>query len=242
MENLSKRETVHPQESPVAKRQLISQVTAPTNGHYIQKEGISQMTKAAEIMTQEVITIKASATVAQAAKLMKLKGLHSLIVERRDENDAYGIVTDTDIAKKVVAFGKDAKTVYVSEVMTKPCIVVNPDLTVEYVARLFAQTGIDRAPVIQGTLLGFISTTDIIQKGDFLENPRIPLLEKALQTAISNARSVSASKGTTATETTTAWEQVNDLEAELAFCRGERPEQTALEQYGDPATQELATV
>jgi CBS domain-containing protein len=235
VDNLSKRETVPQRPYRAAKK--------THNRAFYQKKGRNpKMTKAADIMTQDVVTIKASATVAQAVKLMKLKGLHSLIVERRDENDAYGIVTDTDIAKKVVAYGKDSKTVYVSEVMTKPCIIVNPDLTVEYVARLFDLAGIDRAPVIQGSLLGIISVTDILQKGDFLENPRIPLLEKALQTAISNARSVGATKGTTAVETTEAWEQVNELEAELAFCRGQRPEKTAFEQYGDPATAELATV
>ena len=38
--------------------------------------------------------------------------------------------------------------------MTKPCIVVNPDLGVEYVARLFANARIRRAPVIKGELLG----------------------------------------------------------------------------------------
>jgi len=200
------------------------------------------MTKAKDIMTTEVVTIKASATVAQAVKLMKLKSLRCLIIERSHEDDPYGIVTDTDIAKKVVGSGKDPKTVYVSEVMTKPCIVVNPDLTVEYVARLFDMTGVDRAPVIQGELLGIISVRDILQKGDFLDNPRIPLLEKTLQVAVSNARSVSASQGTTATETVAAWEAVNELEAELAFCRGTRPEQTAFEQYGNPVTAELTSV
>jgi CBS domain-containing protein len=199
------------------------------------------MTKAIEIMTQEVATIKASATVAQAAKLMKLKGLHSLIVEHRDESDAYGIITDTDITKKVVAFGKDPQTVYVSEVMTKPCIVVNPDLAVEYVARLFAQTGVDRAPVIQGSLLGIISVTDILHKGDFLENPRIPLLEKALQTAVSDARAFSAAQGPQAEATIAAWEKVNELEAELAFCRGFRPEKTAFTEYGDQLVPDLVS-
>lgn len=200
------------------------------------------MTKAKDIMTTEVVTIKASATVAQAVKLMKLKSLRCLIIERSHEDDPYGIVTDTEIAKKVVGSGKDPKTVYVSEVMTKPCIVVNPDLTVEYVARLFDMTGVDRAPVIQGELLGIISVRDILQKGDFLDNPRIPLLEKTLQVAVSNARSVSASKGTTAAETVAAWEAVNELEAELAFCRGTRPEQTAFEQYGNSVNAELTSV
>ena len=46
--------------------------------------------------------------------------------------------------------------------MTKPCIVVNPDLGVEYVARLFANTQIHKAPVIQETLLGIVSVGDVV--------------------------------------------------------------------------------
>jgi predicted transcriptional regulator len=57
------------------------------------------MTKAKDVMTQEVETVKGSATVADAAKLMKFKGIHSLLVEPRNEEDAYGIVTDTDVVK-----------------------------------------------------------------------------------------------------------------------------------------------
>jgi CBS domain-containing protein len=189
------------------------------------------MTKASDIMTEDVATIRGSATVAQAVKLMKLKGLHSLIVDRRTEEDAYGIVTDTDITKKVVAFGKDPNQVRVYEVMTKPCIVVNPDLAVEYVARLFAQTGIDRAPVIKGELLGIVSLHDILTKSDFLENPRVPLLEKALQQEISNARAVCAANGANAEACAAAWESVNEVEAELAFCKGQPPAKSAFEEY-----------
>lgn len=192
------------------------------------------MVKASQIMTEEVATVRSSATVAEAAKLMKFKALHSLIVERRGDDDAYGIITDTDIANKVVAFGKDPKDVKVYEIMTKPCVVVNPDLAVEYVARLFAQVGIDRAPVIQGELLGIISITDIIQKSDFLENPRVPLLEKALQQAIATARAADAANGAGSEAAEEAWADVNEIEAELAFCKGERPAQTAADQYGAP--------
>lgn len=200
------------------------------------------MTKASDIMTEDVATIRGSATVAQAVKLMKLKGLHSLIVERRTEEDAFGIVTDEDIASKVVAFGKDPKDVRVYEVMTKPCIVVNPDLAVEYVARLFAQTGIDRAPVIKGDLLGIISTTDILTKGDFLENPRVSLLERALQQEISNARAVCAAHGADAEACATAWQAVAELEAELAFCKGQPPAKFASEEYGVSSTPAFAAI
>jgi CBS domain-containing protein len=193
------------------------------------------MATAKDIMTDEVATISGSATVAEAVQLMKFKALHSLVVERRHSADAYGLVTTNDIANKVVAFGKDPKKVKVYEVMTKPCIVVNPDLQVEYVARLFAQYGIDRAPVIQGQLLGVVTTTDITTKGDFLENPRVPLLQKALDAEVSNARAISAAKGPYCNAAKAAWAAVAEVEAELAFCKGEAPGQNVVELYEEDA-------
>ena len=131
------------------------------------------MMKVEEIMTREVVTIRGSATVAEAVALMKEKGLRALIVEPRTETDPYGLVTETDIVYKVVAFGHDPQKMRVYEIMTKPCIVVNPELGAEYLARLFAQTRIRRAPVIQeAKLLGIVSVTDILRKSDFVEKPK----------------------------------------------------------------------
>ena len=130
------------------------------------------MMQAQEIMTRDVASISGSATVADAVKLMKDKGLRGLIVERRSDIDPYGIVTETDIVYKVAAFGHDPKKMRVYEIMTKPCVVVNPDLGVEYVARLFANTRIRRAPVVKGELLGIISISDILNKSDFVEKPK----------------------------------------------------------------------
>ncbi len=192
------------------------------------------MTKAKDVMTQDVAMIKGSATVAEATKLMRFKGVHSLVVEHRHEEDAYGIVTDTDIVSKVVAYGKDPNQVRVYEIMTKPCVVVNPDLAVEYVARLLTNIGIDRAPVIQGELLGIISLSDILYRSDFIDNPRVPLLEKALKAAIADARSLAAQLGEADEATQAAWETVNEVEAELAFCRGIAPTQSAVDQFREP--------
>lgn len=130
------------------------------------------MIKAQEIMTKNVVTIRGSATVAEAVALMKEKGLRALIVEPRNESDPYGTVTETDIVYKVAAFGHDPKKMKVYEVMTKPCITVSPNLGVEYIARMFAQSRIRRAPVVQDKLLGIISISDILRKGDFVENPK----------------------------------------------------------------------
>ncbi|MFC1743243.1 CBS domain-containing protein [Candidatus Riflebacteria bacterium] len=119
---------------------------------------------AKDIMSTEVVTIEGSATVAEAIAKMKETGLRDLIVDRRDEGDAYGILTETDVVYKVFSQRKDPREVKVHQVMGKPCVVVNPDLAVEYVARLFANMRIRRAPVIKGKLLGVISITDIVRK------------------------------------------------------------------------------
>lgn len=189
------------------------------------------MLKAADIMTKEVVTIRGSATVDQAVKLMREKGLRSLIVQRRHEQDAYGIVTETDIVYKVTAFGKDPKKLRVYEIMSKPCIVINPDLGVEYVARLFANTGIRRAPVIKGELLGIISVTDILTKGDFLEQPKEVVFEQKIQEAIEQARAIGLEKGATSPECAAAWDAVEEMQAEAAHQRAKAVEKTAFEEY-----------
>ncbi len=189
------------------------------------------MMKAEEIMTKEVVTIRGAATVAEAVKLMKEKNLRALVVDRRHEQDAYGILTETDIVYKVAAFGNDPNKTRVYEIMTKPCIVVNPDLGVEYVARLFANTGIRRAPVIDGKLVGIISVTDILRKSDFVEKPKGILLEERIQQAIEEARAICQEKGATSKECASAWDIVEELQAEAAHQRAQKIDKTAFEIY-----------
>ncbi|MGK7922585.1 MAG: CP12 domain-containing protein [Trichodesmium sp.] len=189
------------------------------------------MMQAKDIMTTDVETIKGSATVADAVKKMNDLCLRALIVERRYDEDAYGIVTEADIVYKVTAYGKDPKRVRVYEIMTKPCIVVNPDLGVEYVARLFANTGLHRAPVIKDKLLGIISVTDILSKGDFVEKPKSVLLEQRIEAAIEEARSICAEKGVTSKECAAAWDIVEELQAEAAHQKAERLDKTAFDEY-----------
>lgn len=189
------------------------------------------MMKASDIMSTKVATIRRSATVAEAVQLMKSKDVRTLIVDRQAEGDAYGIVTETDVIYKVAAFGTDPKTVRVYEVMTKPCVVVNPDLGVEYVARLFANTGIHSAPVIRGQLLGIVSVTDILHKGDFVERPKSLVLQERIQGAIEEARKVCSEKGPTSPECAAAWDAVEELQAEAAHQQARKLDKTAFEDY-----------
>lgn len=171
------------------------------------------MLSAKDIMTVNVITISGSATIAEAVKIMKDKGLRALIVDRRNDRDPYGIVTETDIVYKVAAFGHDPKKMRVYEIMTKPCVSINPNLGIEYVARLFSNTRIRRAPVIEGELLGIISISDILKKGDFVEKPKQLYIEDRLDVAREEARAVCASKGSTSPECAAAWDEVEELQA-----------------------------
>lgn len=189
------------------------------------------MMKAEEIMTREVVTIRGSATVAEAVKLMKEKGLRALIVERRHQNDPYGIVSETDIVYKVAAYGEDPKKMRVYEIMSKPCIAVNPELGAEYVARLFANTSIRRAPVIAGELLGIISVSDILHKSNFAEQPKRLFIEDEIEAAREEARAICEQKGATSPECAAAWDVVEELQAEASDRRLEKQGKTSLQAY-----------
>jgi predicted transcriptional regulator len=130
------------------------------------------MKVAADIMTSEVVTIDSLATILQATKVMKQFNIKTLIVDRTSAHDAYGIITQTDISQ-AIANNKDPALIYVCEVMTKPCIVVNPNLSVEQIIKLFAQAKIRIAPVIKDKLLGVVSLTDIITKTNYSTPDRI---------------------------------------------------------------------
>jgi CBS domain-containing protein len=187
--------------------------------------------KAAEIMTTQVVTVRGSDPVAQAIQLMKDSGLRSLIVERRTEDDAYGIITETDIVYGVIAYGKDARQVRVYEIMTKPCVVINPNLDVEYVARLFANLGIRRAPVVSGELLGIISVTDILRNYGSPEKTVASSLEAEIEKAIIEAREICAKEGATSQACMVAWDTVEELQAELSHRRNQKLPKTAFEEY-----------
>lgn len=179
------------------------------------------MMKAEDVMNKEVITIKGSATVAEAVVLMKNNGIRALIVERCHEYDAYGIVSETDIVYKVTAYGKSPRQVRVFEIMSKPCIIVTPELGVEYVAKMFANIGIRRAPVVQGELLGIISVTDIMTKSDFVDSPKAILFEEVIQKAVEDARTICAIYGASSKVCTAAWDSVEELQAQAAYQKAE---------------------
>lgn len=122
------------------------------------------MAKVKDIMSAKVITISGSASVQEALEKMVKSNVRGLIVERRDEDDAYGMVTLRDIVGKVIAEGLDPKNVAVHQIMTKPLITLSPNLDAKYAARLLTRAGISRAPVVaEHRLMGVVTLADFLK-------------------------------------------------------------------------------
>lgn len=122
------------------------------------------MQTAKEVMTKDVVTVKPTMSVAEAIGMMQEKNLRDLILEPADANDTYGILTEADIVYKVAAQSKNPETVLINEISTKPCIEIDPEMTVQEVAQLFANHHIHRAPVVKGELLGIVTVFDIVRE------------------------------------------------------------------------------
>ncbi len=121
------------------------------------------MPTAQDLMATNVVMIVGDASVAEAIWRMHEEGVRCLIVERRSPDDAYGIITQRDICYAVAAHSVDPEHIQVHEIMSKPLVVVNKNLDIKYVARLMANQGLSRAPVIfDGKLQGIVAVSDII--------------------------------------------------------------------------------
>lgn len=118
---------------------------------------------AKDIMVRNVVTIDATATLREAISLMKKHRVKCLIVNKRNANDAYGVVTYSTIIKTVSSESGDIDLINVYDVYTKPMISVGEDLNVKYVARLMTDFRVKRVLVINNNeMAGLITMHDIV--------------------------------------------------------------------------------
>ncbi|HHO70168.1 MAG TPA: CBS domain-containing protein [Halothiobacillus sp.] len=118
-----------------------------------------------DIMVREVATISPMASLREAMREMRRKGVKSLVVEKSHEHDAYGIITYTNVVKTIYAEEGDIDLINVYDVCTKPAISVSANLDVKYVARLMVTQSIRRVLVLDNNELeGIISMNDIIDE------------------------------------------------------------------------------
>jgi len=115
-----------------------------------------------DIMTKNVITIDASTTVSQAAKMMEDTGVGAIIVS--ENNTPIGIITDRDFAIKIAAHAYPI-TIPVKQVMSHPLYSITPGESVWMIADLMSTYGIRKLPVIDDDkVVGIVTATDIVNR------------------------------------------------------------------------------
>lgn len=120
----------------------------------------------AAVMNTDYLLLDGLATVADALKPMKERNAHAFLVDKRDDDDEYGIVLVSDIAKQVLAKDRSPERVNVYEIMTKPVLSVQPDMNIRYCARLFEHFGVSTAPVLDhGRIKGVVTYNTLVLKG-----------------------------------------------------------------------------
>ncbi|PKF56751.1 CBS domain-containing protein [Alteromonadales bacterium alter-6D02] len=114
-------------------------------------------------MSDQYISLDGMKTVRDAIEAMKKHNTDIIIVNKRNEHDAHGILLLSDIAKKVLAKDRSPDRVNIYEIMTKPVVSVPPLMDVRYCARLFERFGLAYAPVIGNEeVLGIVGYRELV--------------------------------------------------------------------------------
>ena len=101
-----------------------------------------------DTMRTEVHTVDGLATVAEAMALMRRHRVSSLVVPRRDEDDEFGLILVSDIARGVIAENRAPERVNVYEVMSKPVLTLPSEMQARYAVRLLVRFEVSRAVVL----------------------------------------------------------------------------------------------
>ena len=114
-------------------------------------------------MTEDPRTIGASASVVEAAGLMREAHVGSLPIT--DDEQLVGMITDRDITTRVVAEAADPKVTPVGDVYSRDLISVAPDKDLEEALQLMARHQVRRLPVVEnGRLVGIVTQADIAHR------------------------------------------------------------------------------
>ena len=119
-----------------------------------------------DVMKTKFDLVEGLTSVEEALKKMKYVETKCLLVNKRHDNDEYGIVLIADIARQVLAKDRAPARVNIYEIMSKPVLAVDPDMDIRYCARLFDKFGLSRSPVVDNKkLVGIVSYTDMVLVG-----------------------------------------------------------------------------
>jgi CBS domain-containing protein len=119
-----------------------------------------------DVMTSNPCSIDAEKSVAYAAKMMREEDVGLAPIVEGDK--LIGMLTDRDIAIRVVAEGRNPEQVKVADVASKQVVTVDPQQDLDEALRIMAEHQVRRLPVVEedGKLVGVVAQADIAREGD----------------------------------------------------------------------------
>jgi len=119
-----------------------------------------------DVMTSDPCTIDADKSVAYAAKMMRDEDVGLAPIVEGDK--LIGMLTDRDIAIRVVAEGRNPEQVTVREVASQQVVTIDPQQDLSEALRIMAKHQVRRLPVVEedGRLVGVVAQADVARKGD----------------------------------------------------------------------------
>lgn len=116
-----------------------------------------------DLMKSDVVTIEPLATLREAMQKMRENSVKSLVVEKRSEGDAFGLLTYTTILRTIVHEDGDVDLVNVYDIASKPALTVSRQLEVRHAVSLMINLGIKRLIVSSNNELeGILTMNDIV--------------------------------------------------------------------------------
>ena len=124
--------------------------------------------KVEDVMVENVVSVPEKATVKEAAELMNQHEIGCLIVVKKGK--PVGIVTETDMVKRVILGTVDPENTKVRKIMSRPLVVVNTQISLEEASKIMREQRIRKLPVIEkGCLVGLITTTEIVRSPEVMK-------------------------------------------------------------------------
>ena len=119
-----------------------------------------------KVMTSKLCSIDTDKPVAYAAKMMRDEDVGIAPIVEGDR--LVGVLTDRDIAVRVVAEGRDPEQVKVTEVASGDVVTLDPDQDLDEALRLMARHQVRRLPVVEegGRLVGILAQADVAKQAD----------------------------------------------------------------------------
>ncbi|MCA1782323.1 MAG: CBS domain-containing protein [Dermatophilaceae bacterium] len=136
------------------------------------------MLTVADVMITDVYRVSPFATLREALLMMGERKVKSLVVDRRDEHDAFGLLSYSHILRTIVAEEGDIDLINVYDVALTPIITVSPELSVRNAAAMMDRYILNRLVVTrQNVIIGLVTMNDIVARiiADLDEGQRVPL-------------------------------------------------------------------